>query len=56
MNTYLEREEEQLDRDLENRIISQFEYNKYMRELIRDYQSAAREAAESAYDREMANW
>ncbi len=52
----LEREEEHLEEQLAQGEITVAEYNKEMREIQRDYQNAAREAAEDAYYREMENW
>ena len=54
--TQLEREEDDLVLALNRGEISPDEYNKQMREIQRDYNQAAREAAEDAYSREMARW
>ncbi len=51
-----EREEDQLCNDLNNGKIDRTEFNKQMRELSRDRQAAANEAAQDAYDREMDRW
>lgn len=56
MNTQFEREEDQLVQDLNAGRITRDEFNKQMRELMRDYQASANEAAERAYDEEMARW
>lgn len=51
-----EREEEQLERDLADGLISQKEYQQQLRELQRDYRGAAEEAADRAYRDEMERW
>ena len=51
-----ERMEDQLERDLDAGLISQAEFNAEMREMQRDYQAAAEEAARDAYDRELGYW
>lgn len=55
MNQY-DREEQQLDDDLAAGRITPAEHSKQLRELQRDYRDAARESAESAYERELDNW
>ena len=52
----IEREQECLDRDLENGVIDSNEYNRQMRDLECDYRSAAQESATDAYEREMERW
>lgn len=54
--TQFEREEEQLEKDFYAGLISGAEYNEQMRELVRDYQGAALEAAEEAYRDELDRW
>ncbi len=56
MNRQMEREVEQLERDLADGHISQAKFNKEMREMERDYRAAAEESARDAYDREMDRW
>ena len=56
MHRQMEREEDQLDRDLAEGRISQKEYNREMRELHRDYAGAAEEAASEAYRTELERW
>lgn len=56
MNAQFEREEDQLVQDLNAGRITRDEFNRQMRELTRDYQAAANESAERAYDEEMARW
>jgi len=51
-----EREEEYLEEQLANGEITIKEYNREMLELRRDYQAAAEESAQDAYDREMECW
>ena len=59
MNQY-EREEEQLERDLREGLISQAEYNKQLRDMQRDYRDEMRglaeHAAERAYNDTMGEW
>ena len=59
MNQY-EREEEQLERDLNDGRISLVEYNKQLRDMQRDYRDEMRgmaeDAAERAYDDVMDRW
>ena len=59
MNQY-EREEEQLERDLNDGRISLVEYNKQLRDMQRDYRDEMRgmaeDAAERAYDDVMERW
>jgi hypothetical protein len=56
MNTQFEREEDALVNDLNEGRITRDEFNKQMRELRLDMQAAAEEAAQRAYDEEMARW
>jgi len=51
-----DREEDQLQRDLDRGYITQKEFNKAMSDLRRDYRDAAQDAAQGAYDSEMQNW
>ena len=55
MNQF-DREEEALERDFEEGRISEKEYRDEMRNLRREYQEAARQSAEDAYNREMERW
>ncbi len=52
----LEREEAALTDDYNAGRLTREEYNKYMRELQRDYQAQAEEAAQEAYEAEMSRW
>lgn len=52
----LEREEEELERELALGNINNREYNEQLRELHRDYQQDAMNAADDAREREMDNW
>ena len=54
--TQLEREEENLEQQLEGGEITQQEYNRELQELYRDYRNAAEEAAQNAYDDEIERW
>lgn len=58
--TQYEREEEQLERDYQDGLISLAEYNKLLRQMERDYQDEMRgiaeEAAERAYNDVMGGW
>ena len=56
MPTQLEREEQYLVDEFNAGRITNSEFNKQMRELQREYQAMANEAAERAYDEEMARW
>ena len=51
-----EREQDQLDRDLADGLISLAEYNSQSREIARDYRESAMESAREAYERELGNW
>jgi len=53
METRLEKEIERVEND---EYMTQSEKNREIRELERDYRSAAREAAQEAYDDEMERW
>jgi hypothetical protein len=59
VNQY-EREEDQLERDLREGLISQAEYNKQLRDMQRDYademRGLAEDAAERAYNDTMGEW
>lgn len=52
----MEREEESLYDDFNSGLITQKELNAALRELQRDYQGAAEEAADQAYRDEMDRW
>lgn len=54
--TQLEREEDALEDVYNQGAISLSEYNKEMREIQSDYQFAAEQAAQEAYDAEMNRW
>jgi hypothetical protein len=54
--TQMDREEEQLEHDLENGVITRQEFNEGMRDLQREYREAAQQSAQDAYDREMGLW
>lgn len=56
MNRQLEREEESLERELDEGNISVAEYNREIEELHRDYRAAAEEASRQAYENEMERW
>lgn len=56
IESQFEREEQSIEDDLANGIISQQEYNNQMRELQRDYRAEAEDSAQQAYDNEMQNW
>lgn len=53
IKSQLEREEEALERELEEGLITNAEYNKALNELRRDYRAQAEESAREAYDREL---
>lgn len=50
---WFDREEESLERDLGEGLISQREYNEAIRDMRRELEDNAREVAQDAYDREM---
>ena len=52
----IEREENQLSKELAKGRITRAEYNQEMRELQRDYSAQAHEAAREAYERELDRW
>lgn len=54
--TQWEREEDQLDRDLAEGLVTPEEHRKQLRELQQDYRDSARGAAEDAYERELDRW
>jgi hypothetical protein len=56
MNKQYEREESAIDEAYLRGYIDLNERNRQMRELSRDYQAAAEEAAQDAYNREMERW
>ena len=51
-----EREEELLDRQYADGLLTREEHTKAVNELWRDYRDAAHEAAEEAGRRELENW
>lgn len=55
MNQY-EREEDRLDRDLREGLITREEFRQQLRELQREQRGAAEEAAERAYNDAMGRW
>lgn len=56
MDSQLEREEKSIEDDYAAGHITTAEYNRQLRELHRDYQACAEEAAEEAYRYEMDRW
>ncbi len=56
IESQMQREEEELERQLEAGEISNQEFTKAMNELQRDYRDMARESAEQAYDQELERW
>lgn len=50
---WFDREEEILERDLEDGRITQAEYNAAIRDMRREMEDRAREAAQETYEREM---
>lgn len=56
IESQLEREEDALIDELNDGRITREEYNRARRELQREYNDAAREAAQGAYDRELERW
>ena len=52
----LEREERLLKQQLDNGEIDQAEYNRQWRDICGEYEYAAHEAAQRAYDDEVNNW
>lgn len=55
-NKWYDKEMAQLDKDLNEGLISQKEYDRCVRELDQDYEDAAQDAAQEAYDREYDQW
>jgi len=55
-NRQMEREEEELERQLAAGEITQAEFRREINELHRDYRAAAHEAAARAYENEMERW
>ena len=55
MNQF-DREEDQIEQDYENGVITAKERNQYLRDLQREYRDAAHEAAQEAYEREVERW
>jgi hypothetical protein len=49
-------QEDRLVKDLNEGRITPSEYDKQMRELLREYRHMAEDSAQDAYDREMGNW
>lgn len=56
IQSQIEREENQLQRDYDAGLISREQLNKGMRELQREYRDAAHEAAQDAHDQELQRW
>lgn len=56
MHRQYEREEDALQRELDEGRITPEEYKRELRELRRSWHDAAIEAAQTAYDREMEQW
>jgi len=56
MQRAMEREEDQLTKDLNEGLITQQQYSEAMRELHREYINAANDAAMEAAERERDNW
>ena len=54
--TQLDKEEDYLCDQLNRGEITVSEYNRQVRELHREWQAAAEEAAQDAHDREMDRW
>ncbi len=52
----IEREEKQLEKELNEGTITHKEYNQQMRDIQRDYAAQAHEAAREAYERELERW
>ncbi len=52
----IDREEDELRRELDEGVITLAQYNKALRELQRDYRAAAEEAGRDAYEREVEKW
>lgn len=53
---HFDRAEDAIDAEYEAGRMSRADYDHEMRELGRDYQAAAEEAAQDAYDRERSEW
>jgi polyhydroxyalkanoate synthesis regulator phasin len=51
-----EREEELIDQQYTDGLITREEHTRLVNELWRDYREAAQEAAREAYERELDNW
>lgn len=56
MDSQIDREVDDLDRQLESGLISSKEHARQTREIMRDFQAAAEESAEEAYRRELDQW
>ena len=56
IESQIEREENFLDEQLSSGYISNSEYTTAINDIQRDYQAAAEEASQDAYDNEMDNW
>lgn len=56
IESQFEREEKMLGEDFDAGHLSDQEYNEAMNQLMRDYQAAAEDSAQDAYDNEMAQW
>ena len=56
MSSQLEREEEAIEQEYADGLISNKERNKSVRELYADYRASAEQAAEEAYNEVMDRW
>ena len=56
VHSQYEREEDLLDRQYADGLISREEHNKLVNELWRDYRDEAQEAAQEAARQELENW
>ena len=56
IQSQFDREEQQIEDDLENGIITSIEYNKQLRDLRQGYRECMDEACDNAYDNERNNW
>ena len=53
---WLERQERELDEQLQSGSISRTDYDREMRLVQQEYREMARESAQNAYDRELDRW
>ena len=56
IESQMDREEEELERQLNDGEITNSEYTTAMNNLQREYREMARESAEQAYDQELERW